>query len=96
MLAFLTLAVHLGEGEEFLRWKTEKGDHLLKCTKWSHYSLIFRAAPSTGISCPAHPAARSETQRSQQRVTQRVVETITLVEERKKRNTDTSGFNTLT
>lgn len=61
MLAFLMLAVHLGEGEEFLRWKTEQGEHLLKCTKWSRYSLIFRAVPSTGISCPAHPAACSET-----------------------------------
>lgn len=61
MPTFLMLAVLLGEGEGRLRKEDRKGRVFAEMHKMDpHYSPIFRAGPSNGISCPAHILKHSD------------------------------------
>lgn len=90
----LTLAVLLGEGKDVPARKTERGDCLPKCTKWTHYSLIFRAGPSNGISCPAHVLKHSDHSR-ESHVDGRS-DLFRRRKEKGEKDSDTSRFSTLT
>lgn len=94
MPTFLRLAVLQEKGKDVSGRKTERGESLLKCTQWTHYSLIFRPGPSNGISCPAHVLKYSDHSRES-----RVGDRNGLFRRRKEegeRDSDTSRFSTLT